>query len=200
MEQEKKMTDQFKYDRYQVILAIFSVLASFYVIYQQFIQTEKLNNVQVAIEDNQDLRNSLTKPLEGVWSYKTHYTKFHGEEGDWESSGKAIFTWRPNDLRYEVFFASTIIKRGETDNRLVTLFANGLLPSDYFGMPEDNFSIDVEYLGRTGVEPYRNASYETFSYDDCRMEKDQNGRVNKILTTFNSKKSYGEVTFTFQKK
>jgi hypothetical protein len=86
----------------------------------------KIEQLQQEVSDKQQQINTLTRqqkdlrmPLEGVWEYKTTYTKYFGEENtERELTGKAIFLWHgnANHIGYKIYMGAGIYDPGKNPN------------------------------------------------------------------------------------
>jgi hypothetical protein len=79
---------------------------------------EKIRQLQQALRDATRQEKTLRMPLEGVWDYKTLYTKYFGEDNTNPKkpqlylNGKAIFIWNGDSKRvgYEAYMGQEYTK------------------------------------------------------------------------------------------
>jgi hypothetical protein len=136
----------------------------------------KIEQLQQEVSDKQQQINTLTRqqkdlrmPLEGVWEYKTTYTKYFGEENtERELTGKAIFLWHgnANHIGYKIYMGAGIYDPGKSPEPFVTLFLEFFLITDKSGIPQQGCSMTGFFDYRTSSNP----NFGTPGYRDLEMK------------------------------
>ena len=186
--------------RYELIIAVSSLLAVFIAnvtsLIIQYQQVKRLNELQVTIRDVNDLRESLAKPLEGVWDYKLEFAKFFGDKDKpYESNGKAIIIWHSAGNYYDVYIGYGIKYQWGTED-VVTGLISGTLRTDEEGWPEQPFELPMRYDHRTGKSGFERTITETFSFSNGSVQRDNSKKkaVRIILAYDDKKTTAGQVT------
>ena len=180
-----------------IMYFIYLCLLIFLSIYQ-ITQMVKKDNDYVMINNSNDLRELLTKPLEGVWKYSVKWDKYNNTKDEYMSYGTAIFIWDYSKHSYSVHIAYSIQKIDTEESSIVTAFLLGTLEANNKGYATGK-EILFDYKGRTrncteegvnlGLSPHPIKMYNI----DCTMNKND---VYQINAKYKSKKSEGTVTFT----
>ena len=114
---------------------------------------DRIGLIDATIQDTDELRDALKKPLEGVWDYEMEYTRLPDREGNWIAKGTAIFIWTPSKLRYDVYLGASLSELGGSKAQLITWNLQSSLDGDQYGWPSDKFDIIWEYKGHTSSVP-----------------------------------------------
>ena len=173
-----------------------TVILTAFRIYQSHVQGKRLSMMEVVIRDTQDLRDSLCKPLEGIWSYSLEYERFHEkEEKNWRAAGKAVFIWRSATSTYDVYIGAKVTEEYKPDV-LVAFFLEGTLATGRSGWPEHQPTIDAKYLARKGAEEYKDPSRDQLQYTKLDYKRDIDRKhANELTGCFETTKTKGTVRF-----
>ena len=179
-----------------VILLAVTVMLTAYSVYQQHVQARRLRTMELAVTDTRGLRRALRKPLEGTWKYTLDYSRFHGSDGAWQATGKAVFLWAPGSTSYDVFIGASVSEENRVGQPIVTFFLEGRLAADAQGWPPRNASIDCSYVARSGRDGFDEPSKPNLNYTKVVVKKSPAGRF-AIETTamFSTGKTEGVVTW-----
>ena len=180
-----------------IALLVVTVVLTAYNVYQQYVHAQRLRLMEVVVRDTQSLRDSLRKPLEGVWDYKLEYDKFHDGEGSWEATGRCILTWRASKSSYDLFFGAEVVEENRPNRPIVTVLVEGRLGTEASGWPEELATIDCKYLSRMGSEGCEQPSKPNFQYTELRVQRAPGGdRAGLMSARFETPKSAGSLVLT----
>jgi hypothetical protein len=183
--------------RYELIIGVVSLVGALAAtttsLIIQYRQAQRLDMLQVTIRNADDLRESLRKPLEGVWDFKLEFSKFFGQEAPYISTGKAIIVWRAASNDYVVYVGYGIKQQWGTEE-IVTGFASGTLRANGDGWPVEPFEIPMRYDYRTGKVGFERTIGETFSLMDGTSKRDEtNKQAVRLTMKFENESTVGKV-------
>jgi hypothetical protein len=185
--------------RYELVIALISLVGALAAtttsLIIQYKQSQRLDELQVTVRDTNELRESLRKPLEGVWEYKLEFTKYFGKEEPYVSTGTAIIVWRPASNDHEVYIVYGIKPKWGVEE-VVTGFISGTLRTNGDGWPEEPFEIPMRYIHRTGKVGFERVIRETFSFVKGTIQRDATRRQAVQITMLydDNETTVGKVT------
>jgi hypothetical protein len=179
--------------RYELVIALASLLAALVAtitsLIIQYRQVQRLDELQITIRDTNDLRESLRKPLEGLWEYKLEFAKYFGQESPYISTGKAIIIWQPTSNDYGVYIAYGVKQQWGVEE-VVTGFLSGTLRTNGDGWPEEPFDLPMRYDHRTGKIGFEHVIRESFSFTGGAIQRDASKkRATQIVMTYDDKET-----------
>jgi len=196
------MAGQVIIKRYELWIAIVTLIGTLALagvaLVKQFQTSDSLKNISVKIEDSEDLRKIIQKPLEGVWRYNMAYDSFHSKAERWNALGRAIFLWKQGN-KYEVYIGASLFElNAGNGEQIVTWFLRGDLPASLEGYPSAPFSLTVEYMGRTSSRPeFKSAKVTTSTFIEMEITKmSKDGNALEISGKYKSRKTSGVLTLT----
>jgi hypothetical protein len=152
--------------------------------------------LQVAVTDTQSLRRALQKPLEGVWKYKEEYTMLHGLQGRWYGSGKAIFVWKPDEHRYDVYIWASVAKEHAPSITLLTFVLEGTLAADASGLPAPRARLPFSFAGRQATEELGEQHARDMTFTEFRiMSRKNSDEVITVCARYRSGTTACDVVF-----
>lgn len=175
-----------------------TLITSIIGVYQGFQSNAKLGLIQVSIQDTEDIRRALAKPLEGVWDYTIKYDKFRGKQGDWEANGTAILMWLPAEERYDVYIGSSLTKTGESyGDQIITWFLKGSLKAHKSGEPKNPFEIKFIYEHRTSSDPkYKTPGSRTVTLKPVKItERNIDNKPTEFIGEFKLRNTHANAVF-----
>ncbi len=196
---EKPVTMTVK--RYDLIIAVISLLgviaATTTTLIMQHRQSQRLDLLQASIRDTDELRESLRKPLEGVWEHRIEFSKYFGQNIKYNSSGKAIFVWQAANSNYAVYIGYGIKKEFGSEE-VVSGFLTGTLQANKDGWPAEPFEINLRYAHRTGKGDFERVGVETFSFVKGAATPDtmNRSRAGRITLEYETTLTFGKVTIS----
>ena len=108
----------------------------------------------LAQRGGEETTSADSMPLEGQWTYRMDYSKFHGlEDGMWRGEGEALIWWKPSGQRYLMFVTSnTSDLSGSRREPSIALAAKAFISADDSGVPTRR-RVEFTYLTRMSNDP-----------------------------------------------
>lgn len=153
---------------------------------------KELKDVKIVINNTSDLRQSLIKPLEGVWEVRGSYTKYHYVVAIHNCTGYAFFYWDDIYKRYNVYYAYSVRKEQESID-LVTAICNGIAVSDENGKVGKKLVIQLTINSRSAIDGVNYFS-KIFEFTTNKLIKKED-KINRLEFEFKNSKTEGVIKF-----
>ena len=176
--------------------AIIAFITNIIILITQVIQVYKLKkelrDVKIVINNTEDLREALKKPLEGMWEVRGVYTKFHNDIANYNSSGYVNFCWDDLHKKYDVYYVYSVRKEHATID-LVTSICSGIAIYNESIKKNNKITMQMKIDARCSNDNFNNSS-KTFEYISNKIIKIDN-RINKIEFIFSNSNVEGTISF-----
>jgi len=156
-----------KYEMLTAVVTLLSVIVGFIATHFQLSgQKNDLSRIEKSVE---------RMPLEGIWDYDTHYSKYFGESDDGthkHAHGKAAFVWYGNKTSgiYHVLMGGGVYEAGNTEP-FATHVIDLPLEADSSGQPKPNSAMRGRYIARTSANKiYHSLSDQIVELRNLRIE------------------------------
>lgn len=117
------------------------------------------------------------KPLNGVWEYDVRFSKFHGIDKEFDSDGFLVLLWDEANGQYDVYHNYTINRSWQINEKVVTGFGTGVLAEvNSDGWPDNPFSLELDYIGRTGIEEFKSPGSTSYTLKDLMYKTSDDGK------------------------
>lgn len=186
---------EIKYKRSWVQLAI--EITTLFIVGISLYHTINEKKMTSEIKDNTySIRNSIEKPLQGVWNFESSFTKYFDEKDLEELGGigKAFIIWGP-DNQYEILIGYEIV-RNATKGPKITLTAltlKGSFNSKEDGTVGEQFSMSFSRIARHSS--LADHPIHDYRYTNCKYDKSvDHGKVITCKFIPKSGASISEVT------
>ncbi|MCC8995969.1 MAG: hypothetical protein LM517_02675 [Nitrosomonas sp.] len=164
----------------QMLIAILTLITMWLALPAQYYQIVDIANLL-----------SKEKPLEGIWNYKSNYTKYYNdtiyEEPDVNAlygKGNALIVWKNIEEKYEVYINYGVYRYGNSKAILAASLNGYISEIDNKGFPKNsNFKIeDLKIINRVH---HQNAdpSTEIYEFINCNTNI-INKRADRITCDF----------------
>lgn len=136
--------------------------------------------------------NNQVRHFEGEWNYEAEFLPFHRRNDLYISNGIVFFRWSEGKDGYEIFHSYSINK--EWDKLyIVTGFGEGFLHAPD-GWPPSNFTLEFDYLGRTGLEGFEGTGRSSYKMEGISYNKPAEGDYISTLNGSYDFRSGTEIT------
>lgn len=193
-----------KYKLWTALVTLAGVLVGFiYTGVQLYSQSHDLQRIEQNFRNLDELKKAITMPLEGLWDYKTEYTKYFGEQTPHRHlKGKAVFLWYGDTapIGYHAYIGGGIYEFGKAEP-IVTIVIEFFLETDKSGNPKPDCSATGSYIARTTSEPKFDKPGDTdLELKDGKFEESSVHTINKMTFTFKANEPGSQtdalITFT----
>lgn len=185
--------------RYELWIAAIALIG---VLVTSLIPVFKDEKAPIVIKDTKDIREAIKKPFEGVWQYQMSFTKFHGLDLEYQSTGTAVFNWIEETQSYEIFIGYSIHPKW-AEEKFVAAFTRGSMRANSAGWPSQSFEMSMRYeerVGRAGTfididgnsheYNFKGTGSKDYNYEQCEFKVSEfTGEAVKIEANFNGIKN-----------
>ena len=153
---------------------------------------KQMNDVKVIVNNAEDLKQSLRKPLEGTWEVGGRYIKYHNIDDEFNCSGFVNFVWNDSKKEYDIYYVYSVRRRNNSAD-LVTAYCKGIAAANDDGSLLNNkLQMNMTVINRSASDNFVNN--QKFIFVSSSTKKNHTKYI-EFEFEFNSVETIGAVRF-----
>lgn len=177
-----------------IVVLVANIIVLCTAIIKSLSLNKELKNAKIVVNNLSDLKNALSKQLEGVWIVNGSFSKYHNVAGEHISKGSAIFVWDDINKRYSIYY-NYAVQKTQNSADIVTAICKGFTSCNEDGTVKDNeqLKLQMSIVGRCASDGFNEqaTNYDLISEPILAA----NGKVKELRFKFSVASSEGTIQF-----